>query len=176
MCRRRPGWWIVLLVLSTGLVQAALIGWQEAVARLAYERTRAVTCARALKHYGDDVAKELGLIAYGEAKAEMDGVIVGLMVTLAQDQTPESLPDLEAGLQRGVKGREAFCKSVLPLLPNTSGTKSPLADLVSGALEPLIVALKEIYLEHRDVDRLTRATIQTQLEATTWPAFDAITP
>jgi hypothetical protein len=176
MYLRHRGWWLIILVLSPILVQAAPIGWQEAVARLAYERTRAVTCARALHQYGDDAATARGALTYGEAKAEMDAVIAGLVVALAQGEEPTSLPDLDARLRRGVRGREAFCTAVLPLLPDASGVKSVVTDLVSGALESLIEAVKEIYLHHRKADRLTRATIQTQLEATTWPVFDVIKP
>ena len=173
---RGHGLWMLALLISPGLVQAASIGWQEAVARLAHERTRAVTCTRALKQYGDEAAKRQGALAYGEAKAEIDAVIAGLVVALAKRQEPASLPDLEARLQRGVNGREALCAAAVPLLPDTSGEKNIIVDLVSGALGPLIEAVKEIYLDHRQADQLTRMTIQTQLEATTWPAFDAITP
>jgi hypothetical protein len=35
---RGYGWRLVALLIIPGLVQAATIGWQEAVARLAYER------------------------------------------------------------------------------------------------------------------------------------------
>ena len=38
----------------------------------------------------------------------------------------------------------------------------------------LIDAVKAIYLDFRAEDRLTRKTIQTQLEAAKWPAFAAI--
>jgi hypothetical protein len=43
------------------------IGWQEAVARLAAERTRAETCAGVLKKYGDEATKAKGELTYGEA-------------------------------------------------------------------------------------------------------------
>jgi hypothetical protein len=39
---------------------------------------------------------------------------------------------------------------------------------------PLIDAVKAIYLDYRAEDRLTRKTIQTQLEAMKWPAFASI--
>ena len=60
-------------------------------------------------------------------------------------------------------------------MPQTSGQRGVIVDLVSGALEPLIGAVKEIWLNYRkevrEQDLLTRTTIQTQLEATKWPAF-----
>ena len=138
---RGHGWWLVALLISPGLVQAATIGWQEAVARLAYERTRAVTCARALQQHGNEAARRQGALAYGAAKAEIDAVIAGLMVALAQAKAPTSLPDLEARLQRGVTGRAALCATVMPLLPDTSGERSTLDDLVSGTPGPLLEAV-----------------------------------
>ena len=159
------------LLVCCGLAQAAGIGWQEAVARLAGERTRAETCVRLLKQYGDEAGVSRGELTYGEAKAEVDAVIAGLIVALAKDEEPESLSDLESRLGRGVKGREAFCAEVEPLVPDASGERNVIVDLVAGALGPLIEAAQAIYLDYREEDRLTRLTIQNQLEATKWPAF-----
>ena len=133
-----------------GPAQAAEpIGWQEAVARLAGERTKAETCARLLKQYGDPAAIGQGELTYGDAKGDVDAVIAGLTVALVKDDQPTSLPDLEARLQQGVKGRETVCAQATPLVPKTSGEKGFITDLVSGALEPLIGAVKEIYLNYR---------------------------
>jgi hypothetical protein len=83
-------------LLSPALVSAALaqgtpaIGWQEAVARLAAERTRAESCAGLLKKHGDEAARSRGGLAYGEAKAEVDAVVAGLVVALAQCTGPRS--------------------------------------------------------------------------------------
>jgi hypothetical protein len=155
---------------------AADIGWQEAVARLAYERTRAETCVRALKAYGDPAAVKRGEFAYGEAKAEYDGVIQGLIVALAGKGEPTGLPDLEARMQRGFDAREAFCKSVQALAPSSPGQKSVIADIVKGAVGPVIDAIKAIWTRSRDDDALMRRTIQTQLEAASWPQFASISP
>jgi hypothetical protein len=111
-----------------------------------------------------------------EAKAEVDAVIAGLIVALAKDVEPASLPDLETRLERGVKGRGAFCEQVKPLVPESSGEKNVIVDLMAGALNPLIEAVTEIYLDAEEADRLTRLTIQNQLEATRWPAFVEISP
>jgi hypothetical protein len=43
-------------VLAACVISAAIaeeIGWEEAVARLAYERAKAETCVKELKKYGD---------------------------------------------------------------------------------------------------------------------------
>ena len=88
-------WWLSLLLavnVSAAAVEAQEINWQEAVARLARERTLAETCAVVLRKYGDKEAKDRGSLAYGEAKADYDGVISGLVVALARKGQPESLP------------------------------------------------------------------------------------
>src|ERR1700722_1318524 len=142
---KRAGWWLLVLLAAVGTAGTALraqeINWQEAVARLARERTLAETCVALLKQYGDQPSQARGSITYGEAKAEYDGVIAGLVVALARKGQPGSLPDLQVHLQRGFDKREAFCMSVEPLTPKGRGEKSPIADIVSGAVKPLTDAI-----------------------------------
>jgi hypothetical protein len=152
------------------------IGWQEAVARLARERTLAETSARLLKQHGSPAAVASGALVYGEAKAEYDGIIAGLTVALARKQAPTSLPGLEAALRRGFAQRTAFCQSVAGLLPAVpAGQRGILGDIVGGAVGPLLDAIKAIWLRVRDDDALMRKTIETQLEATAWPEFSVVT-
>ena len=170
---------LLAAVLAICMMSAAFaeeIGWQEAVARLAYERTKAETCVKELKKYGDKAAISRGEDGYNDAKAEYDAIVQGLTVALARKGEPASLPDLEARLQRGFDAREAFCKRVQPLIPSTAGQRSPIADIVGGVAGPVIDAIKAIYLRGKDDDALMRKTIGTQLEATSWPAFASITP
>ena len=183
-------WWLPLLLLpllllcaaGLALAQQALaqqqdVNWQEAVARLAQERTRAETCARLLKKHGDAAAVDRGALAYGEAKAEYDGIVAGLGVALARKEQPASLSDLEGRLRRGFEQREGFCRAAQALLPPAAtGEKGVIDGIVKGAVEPLVQALLAIWTRARDEDALTRATIQTQLEATSWPAFAALAP
>jgi hypothetical protein len=162
--------------LLIGAAHAEEINWQEAVARLARERTLAETCAGLLKKHGDK-ATQAGLSrTYGEAKAEYDAIIAGLAVALARKGQPESLPDLQARLQRGFDEREAFCRGVERTMPKGKGEKGPLADLAEGAVKPLIDAVVAIWSRTRDDDALMRKTIQTQLEATSWPSFEKVAP
>jgi hypothetical protein len=175
-----PGrwWWLTffaVVVVGTPL-RAQEINWQEAVARLSRERTQAETCASVLKKYGDAATIERGSFTYGEAKAEYDGIIAGLSVALARKQQPASLSDLQARLQRGFDKREAFCKRAQLLIPQDKGEKGVIEQIVSGAVGPLIQALEAIYFRAKNDDLLTRKTIQTQLEATLWPAFASISP
>jgi hypothetical protein len=143
---------------------------------LAYERTKAEACVKELKKYGDNAAINRGEDAYNDAKAEYDAIVQGLTVALARKGEPASLPDLEARLQRGFDAREAFCKSVQPLMSSNAGQKSPITDIVGGTVGPVIDAVKAIWMRRQDDDALMRKTIETQLEATSWPAFGSIVP
>jgi hypothetical protein len=175
----RTAWFVTVLAICavTCASGAEDIGWQEAVARLAQERTLAESCAGLLKKYGDSSAVDRGKFDYAEAKAEYDGIIVGLDVALASNDRPASLPELETRLKRGFDKRQAFCDSVQKWLPpRTRGRKGPIADIVGGVVGPVIDALKAIWLRTRDDNALMRKTIETQLEATTWPSFAAVSP
>jgi hypothetical protein len=104
---RRASWLMALIgVWSAAWAASAQdIGWQEAVARLKQESTLAETCVALLKKYGKAGAIERGRLAYADAKAEYDASIAGLDVTLARNDQPLSLPDLEARLRRGFDKR-----------------------------------------------------------------------
>jgi hypothetical protein len=153
------------------------IKWPEAVARLALERTLAENCVERLKKYGDAAARNRGSVEYGEAKGEFDGVIAGLVVALARNGQPASLPSLRERLERGFMKREGFCRSVEALGPSYSGEKGlgPFFDIVGGTVKPLVDAAVAIWFRAKDDNALMRKTIQTQLEATVWPPFDKVT-
>ena len=140
----------------------------------------AETCVRLLKKYGDPATVDRGALAYGEAKAEYDGIIAGLTVALAQKAAPASLTDLEARLQRGFAKREAFCGSVQALVPSRTGEKGIIDEIVTGAVkgavDPLIQAIQAIWMRHKDDSALTRKTIQTQLEAPPGPLSPRLRP
>lgn len=171
--------WCALMMLAVNAPRLAVseeVNWQEAVARLTRERTIAENCAALLKKNGDKAALDSGSLSYADAKGEFDGVIGGLVVALARKRQPESLPDLQARLKRGFDKREAFCISVKPLVLGPQGQKSPIADIVSGAVKPLTDAVVAIWSKSRDDDALMRKTIQTQLEAASWVPFDKVSP
>jgi hypothetical protein len=173
-------WGQALTLLGVVVAQTPLhaqdINWQEAVARLARERTLAETCASVIKKYGDPTAIERDSLSYGEAKAEYDGIIAGLIVTLARKERPTSLSDLQGKLQLGFEKREAFCQRARSLIPKDKGQKGVIEEIVSGAIGPIMQAVQTIYSKAKDDDTLTRKTIQTQLEATSWPAFASVSP
>jgi hypothetical protein len=175
------GWrWLAPTFLGVVVVGTALhaqdINWQEAVARLARERAQVEICASVLKKHGNPSAIERGSVSYGEAKAEYDGIIAGLIVALARKEQPASLSDLQVRLQRGFDKREAFCQSAQSLIPQENGEKGIVDEIVKGAIGPIIQAVQTIYSKSKDEDTLTRKTIQTQLEATSWPAFASVSP
>jgi hypothetical protein len=175
----RPGIVVlVALLLGPAVVQAQTMRWPEAVAALAAERTRAETCGRLLKRHagGNAAALSRGELAYTAAKADVDAVIAGLTVVLAQQGIPPDLPDVEARLTRGVQAREAFCRQVMALVPEDPGTRDLLVPLLGAVLPPLLEAARTLYTGQTAQDRLLRQTIQTQLEATTWTPFADLTP
>jgi hypothetical protein len=173
--------WILLVLLigaPPGVSQAAGIAWPEAVARLAGERSKAEICIALLKGHGDTEQVSRGRLAYGAAKADFDAVIAGLVTALAEGGSPESLPSLQAKLERGASGLGELCKAVADLVPSALGQKGIFDDVVRAAIEPLIKVLSEgvatLYTDHRKDNALTRQTIQTQLEAAKWPDFGAV--
>jgi len=180
--RRASGHVWALLALpfwaALALCQTSGIGWPEAVARLAEERSQAEICVASLKAHGDRDQVAQGRLAYGTAKADFDGVIAGLITALGERGSPESLPDLDAKLAHGAAGLGQFCKSVRDLVPNISGQKGILDEMVKTAVEPVIKTLSAgvatLYADHRNDDALTRQTIQTQLEAAKWPDFGKV--
>jgi hypothetical protein len=179
LARGCPGVFVlVVLLLVPAVVQAQTMCWPEAVAALAAERTRAEPCVRLLKRHAGDKAAALSHseLTYASAKAEVDAVIAGLTIVLAQRGTPPDLPDVETRLTRGVQAREAFCRQVTALVPEDPGTRDLLVQITSVVLPPLLEAARTLYTGQTEQDRLLRQTIQTQLEATTWSAFADITP
>ena len=128
------------------------IGWQEAVARLAYERTIAETCVKELKKYGDKAAISRGEDAYDDAKAEYDAIIQGPTSPWRGKASPRACPIWRLGLRRGFDARQAFCKSVQPLAPPPLG-KDAIADIVGGVVGPVIDAVKAIWLRSRTTTR-----------------------
>src|ERR1700730_4720707 len=156
----RPGfrqiWTTIALLISIapGISRAADIGWPEAVGRLARVRSKAETCAALLKGYGDQQQSSQGQLVYGEAKANFDGVIAGLITALTEGGNPKSLPSLETDLEHGASDLGKFCKTVNDLLPtSSSGHKDVIAGIVKNAIQPVIDALSEavaaLYNNHR---------------------------
>jgi hypothetical protein len=190
--RQVSGGVLVALLLVPTMVRAETMRWPEAVAQLAAERTRAETCVRLLKRHAGEAVRNRGKpayaeakaailshgeLAYAEAKAAVDAVIAGLIVVLAQRGTPPDLADLEARLTRGVQVREDFCRWVITsVVPPDPGTRNLLVELGGVVLPPLLEAARALYTGETEQDRLLCQTIQTQLEATQWSPFAAITP
>jgi hypothetical protein len=162
------------------------LGWPEAVARLAGERTRAVTLAGLLKKHGNEAQRDRGALLYTEAKAEIDAVVAGLLVALDQRGGLAALADLEARLRRAVERVKALADHVEPLLPDRVGQKAGIGDILAKTVEallaPLVEAVRALWQARREDKALERedevlklATIRTQLEGTRWPDFAAIT-
>ncbi len=177
----RACFWVAIALIAAiapGWAKPPDIGWPEAVARLAHERSSAQTCAASLKGHGDAQQVSRGELAYGEAKASFDAVIAGLITALGEGETPTALPDLQSDLEQGALSLQNFCKTVADLLPAEAGQRGVIDDIIKGALAPAIDALKDgvaaLYTDHRADSALIKATIKTQLEAAKWPDFDQI--
>jgi hypothetical protein len=177
------GWWArkplrLLLLLAATVSYAApvsQISWQDAVARLSRERGLAETCAAVIIKYGNKTTVDRGAIGYGEAKAEYDGLIRGLITALSQDSAPESLSDLQGQLQRAHDSLAAFCTEARKLAPAPkAGTKGDVFDMVGESIGKLVEAVATLWGKKIDVGESTKKTIQTQLEASEWPAFDKV--
>jgi hypothetical protein len=165
----------LLISIAPGICQAADIGWPEAVDRLVRARSKAEPCAAVLKGHGNKQQISRGQLAYGEAKANFDAVIAGLIAALTEGAAPQSLPSLEIDLNDGAASLGEFCQTAHDLLLSTPGRKEGFADIAKGAIQPVIDALSEavaaLYNNHRKDDALTIETIKTQLEAAKWPNF-----
>jgi hypothetical protein len=161
---------------AAALAQPPPLAWPEAIARLAAERTRANTCVEQTRGLGVSATDPLAR-GYGEAKAEVDGVIAGLAVALAERREPAALAELERRMAAGVEGRQRFCEQVAERLPPPPpGQKGVLADVLGGVVGPVVEAVAKLWEMRRDDDRLRRETIRAQLEATRWPDFAASPP
>lgn len=165
-----------LAILSATPADAAGMSWQDAVARLAQERAQVEVCVSVIKSRGDDPARVQAAAIYGKAKAEVDGVVAGLVVALAKDRPPSSLSDLIPRLDRATAGRDALCGTARTLLPPDPGAKGGVADIIGAVLGPVAEAVKDLVLAAWERDALARRTIQTQVEATAWPAYSDIQP
>jgi len=154
------------------------MGWPDAVDSLAEARSRAVACAGSFKQYASPGQVARGQSVYGAAKASFDGTIAGLETALGEGGEPRQLPALEQKIAEGAGALGRFCKMASDILPEESGQKGIVEDIVKAAVEPVIDALKQavsaLYNDHRNDEALTRATIRTQIEAARWPAFAEI--
>ena len=153
---------------------AGSIGWQEAITRLAGEKTRAETAAGLIKRLGDAAAVTKAELGYGEAKAEIDAVIAGLGVALADGRRPASQPDLEASLARAEVTRRELGRTATALAQARPGTKSLVVDLLVAVLPALVEAVASLAEACLGQDRLRRESIRTQLEAQRWRDFSAL--
>ncbi len=151
-------------------------GWPEVIERLSHERGQAVVCVGLLKSGGDEATIDAAKRTYGMARAEMDGVVDGLVIALVDGGKPESLPTVRASLESSGQGLKAICDAATKTVaPNTKGVWEEIA---KGAIEPVIKAVSDgiggLWAQHVEKDRLALETKKTKLEAAKWPAFGDI--
>lgn len=170
---------VVVVAHSQDRSESPKMDWPEATARLTELRSRAETCVALRKAYGKPNEVAQGRLIYSDAKAKIDGAIIGLITALATNSRPETMTTLQSRIDAGSTGLVAFCDSTSKLVPSIQGERGvSTADIVKGAMEPMIktvsAAVSALYNNHRKDREVIRRTIQTQLEAAKWPAFDAV--
>ena len=118
-----------------------------------------------------------GELAYDKARADVDGVIAGLIVVLAQRGTPRDLPIWRRSSPAGSRRAKPSAHRSSPSSRQTPAPAILLVELrrrlceaAGGGGSSRCTRLKT------EQDRLLRQTIQTQLEATTWTPFADLTP
>ena len=151
------------------------VNWQDAVAELAAERSRAEGCVSLAKQTFVTPGPEIGSVQldYGEAKSQMDAIVGALVVVLAREGAPADFATLETRLAEAVALREGICSRVMKAMfkHGDEQTKGLLTEIVGKGVAAMITAIKDIYVYHQEEDVLERKTIQTQVEATRWRDF-----
>src|SRR5689334_7065316 len=174
----KPGFLFVLaLTLSAPAAAQPTIGWPETIDRLTEQRSQAEACVALFKDSGDAAAVRQSRIVYGTAKAAFDGVIAGFTIGLVERYKPESLPTLQANLERAGKGLKEVCDAAVAAGSAAGKTKGIVGDLAEGAVEPVVSVLKDgagvLWARHVEEDQIERDMIKGQLEAAKWPDFGA---
>ena len=160
----------------------------EAIGYLKKEQSLAESYAGLLKGFGkQDIATYArGIQLYAEAKAEFDGLIEQLLVTLRQGESPDTSATFQQKLEKAANRRVAFtdfiAQEVLSKVPE--GTRSLAAILkiagAIGSVKELVTALKDagmgIWQGYRQSNEQERTAIVSQLEALRWKPFEEIKP
>jgi hypothetical protein len=169
---------LLVVVAPTGSGAATDMGWPQTIELLAQERTQAQACVELLKSSGDKAAILNGRIAYDAARAQTDGVIAGLTTILAEGGKPESLPMVQADLEKAGSELQQICDAAVKTASASGGTKGVVEDVAKAAIEPLVNAISSavgaLWTRHVEKDALELETIKTQLEAAKWPDFGDI--
>jgi hypothetical protein len=136
----------------------------------------AVACVGLLKSSGDEAAIDGAKRTYGIARAEMDGVVDGLVIALVDGGKPESLPTVRASLESSGQGLKAICDAATKTVaPNTKGVWEEIA---KGAIEPVVKAVSDgvggLWAQRVEKDRLALETKKAKLEVAKWPALGEI--
>lgn len=166
---------IWLFPATTCLAQAP-VGWPEVIALLTKARTQATTCVGVLKASKDQVALDSAKLAYDTGAGEMDGVIAGLTTVLVEGGNPDRLPTVRTSLETSGKSLKEICDAAVKTV--TPNTKSVFAEMIKGAVEPLVKAISDgvggLWTRYVEKDELELETKKTQLEAAKWPKFGDI--
>jgi hypothetical protein len=169
---------LLVVAAATGASAATDIGWPQTIELLTQERTQAETCVELLKSGADKGAILNGRITYDAASAQTDGVIAGLTTTLVEGGKPESLPMVQADLEKAGSGLREICDAAVKTASASGQTKGVVEDVAKAAIEPMVNAISSavgaLWTRHVEKDALEVETIKTQMEAAKWPDFGDI--
>jgi hypothetical protein len=177
---------LLLLAMSAALVPPSIpamaqdASWRQAVGRLAGEKALAEGCASILKSFADDapMARVQGQRLYARARADVDGLMVLLLVDLSSERAPAEVPELAQRLQAVVEQRRGLCRHVAATVGPTlrrQGGGTRVADLLaegSGeASGSLLDAAVQIWKAYRHAAQPGRESIIAELEGTRWQDY-----
>jgi hypothetical protein len=182
-----------LLVLGTCVALLLLMpaaageesGWQQAVDRLAHEKTLAESCASLLKAFADrdPMQRVQGQRIYARASADVAGLIALLKADLAGDRSPAAIPELVYRLASGLRQRQALCRHVNAAVgsgmrerPERSGDIKLLAEGIADSEASLLEAAVELWEAYRRAGDAERERIRSAIEGTRWRDYAEVSP
>ena len=158
-------------------------GWQQAMDRLAHEKTLAEGCVSLLETLADrdPMQRVRGRRIYARASADANGLIALLKADLAGDRSPAAIPELVYRLESVPKQRHALCKSVEAAVEGDIGASSErscaaelLIEGIAGHEMPLSDAAVQIWQAYRRAGGPEREHIIAAIEGTRWRDYAEI--
>jgi len=168
-----------LVIMGSGSSALAVgLSYSEAINHLKKEQSQAETYAvvmNVMKPVGTtDLNKYArGILLYGDAKAEFDGLIEQMKAELMSGNAPETSPKFEQVLHNAVDRSVAFKTYVANEFVGTDEGKKGLGKVLLGKdLLPLLIdTAKGIWTEYREASKERKQEILAQLDALKWKPF-----
>jgi hypothetical protein len=176
------GWIVGAGALRFGASARADDAFSGAVGVLERERSAAEQYAVILATVGrGDVGLYVrGIELYADAKAEFDGLIAQLRLSLIAGSDPVHSPEFGAALQGAAEKRIAFTNFVSDqVVGKIQGARPGLVDVVK-VVPDLVTALTDaglrLWRAFRDANKEHREAILSEIDHLRWRAFADLTP